>query len=218
MKNNPFLSLIPLGLVSMLLSGCMFAPRYHISVNGFLDRKEGSSIEKGATFFVLDGENQENPLLDGELKQKVHSLLQDKGYNVSPLEEAGYVVRFRYSYSTGIKHVTRYESYPWVHGYYYGPYWYRHPWIHYGGSDRTTYTQELHHHDLILSIFDAVPFRKDRTEKVIWVGEAQSRSPTSDLRTALTYMLIALSEHVGKDTSEAVRITIRVGDPRVQIF
>lgn len=213
--NGAKISLLSWFLCTIFLTGCTAA--YKIRLNGYLDEGGENVFEAGARFHILEGEYEDNPILAKKTGEGIRALLEEAGFKAVSLEEADFGIRFRFGSSTGVRYVTEY-----VPGYW-GPYPYCH-WSYgfhtyygwYGGGRVVTYSRFDYNHLLILQVFDAAKFREDQSMRMIWVGEAASRSPTPDLRTAIAYLLRALFDLFGEDTKSAVDLKIKADDPRVQ--
>lgn len=212
--NGTKISLLSWFLCTVFLTGC--AASYKIRLNGYLDEGGEDLLKAGARFCILEGEYEDNPILAKKTGERIGALLEEAGFKTASLEEADFGIRFRFGSATGVRYVTEYE--PW----YWGPYPYYH-WSFryhtyygwYGGGRVVTYTRFDYNHLLILQVFDAAKFREEQAMKMIWVGEAASRSPTPDLRAAIAYLLRALFDLFGEDTKSTVDLKIKADDPRV---
>ena len=79
-----FLSLFLVGLVGVTLFGCASIRTYHMQVNGYTEEFAAAPFSPGATFFVMENQQADNPLLEKEVKAKLEYLLRQHGYLLVP--------------------------------------------------------------------------------------------------------------------------------------
>ena len=61
------------------LSGC--GPTlYNVNVNGYTDPAAPTQVAPGGSFFVIENQKAQNPLLEKEIAGKINKLLTNKGY------------------------------------------------------------------------------------------------------------------------------------------
>lgn len=211
------LGLFLLVLVSVALCGCASTRTYHVQVNGYTEQFAAAPFSPGATFFVMENQQADNPLLEKEVKAKLEQLLVRHGYILVPYEQARYLLRFAYGlgspetvavavpdWSVGVGFGTGY----WGPGAGYGFYW---P----GWGPYYTETQAIYNRWLRLTVVEGRPYRATGRATPVWVGEVRSSGTSSDLREVLNPLLVAAFEQFGRNTRKAVPIRIKENDPRV---
>ena len=77
------------------LSGC--GPTlYSINVNGYTDPAAPTQLAPGGSFFVIENQKAQNPLLEKEIAGKINKLLTNKGYALTSYDKAQYYLLFSY--------------------------------------------------------------------------------------------------------------------------
>ncbi len=207
-------------LGALFLSGC--ATYYSVRVNDYLYPTLASApIPAGATFFVLENKNEKNPILETEIKSKIETLLQNRGYKIGPYERADFYLSFTYSISSGkIISEIRPEYVPGETGVIqtYKP----------NGVTRTSivtfpgyttyvpYRVTVFTSTLTLNVLEAAVLRSNNESKIVWIGENSSTSQNPDLRDTINYLLVAAFEHFGENTGKSITINISRKDQRVR--
>jgi hypothetical protein len=213
-----FLALILIGLT---LSGCSTVSSYSIRVNGYTDPGAPVPIQPGGFFCVIDNKEAKNPLLEAEVKGKITKLLETRGYPVTAFDKADYYLLFAYGMgeprSVGVVAPDYSTSIGWGLGGGYG-------WggwggwggpsvsvgIPWGGSaDGAT----LYDRWLVIKVVPGPAYRARQDAPPVWMGEARSAGVSSDLRTVLTYLLVADFREFGKNTGKAVPMEIAADNP-----
>jgi hypothetical protein len=207
-------------LAVIVLPGC--ASYYRVRVNGYSDGAQSADrIQPGASFYVRENKNASNLLLEKEIKNKIETLLQDKGYSINSYETAGYLLDFVYTMGSGrtvsdvqpvytpgerseVETVTSSgkvrRSYVTTPGYTtYVPY------------KITQYTASL-----TLTVLDAGLIRSVKEEKPLWIGEISSVREDSDLREAVNYLLVAGFGQFGKNTGKSFTVTVSGDAPQLK--
>lgn len=211
------LSLILLGLVSVMFFGCASTRTYNVHVNGYTEEFAAAPFSPGATFFVMENQKADNPLLEKEVKAKLEQLLRRHGYLLVPYEQAQYLLQFAYGlgspetvsvavpdWSIGVGFGTGYWGPGVGYGFYYpgwGPYY--------------TETQAIYNRWLRLTVVEGQQYRPTGKATPVWVGEARSGGTSSDLREVLNPLLVAAFEQFGRNTRKAVPTRVKENDPRV---
>jgi len=202
--------LLAFGLIAaaLVLAGC--APvTYQIQVNGYTDPTIPEVIAPGDTFFVMENQKAQNPLLEKEIKEKIVKLLESQGYAIASLDKARYLLFFGYGLGEG-RSVTvvfpDYYPYWWYPGY---PrsYFFSSPFVGYW-----PYTETLYDRWLLIKVVDAKAYRAKGEFKSVWVGEARSTGTSADLRVAVNFLLRAVFEKFGVNTSKAVTVDVSEED------
>ncbi len=215
-----FLSLFLLSLVSVTLFGCASTKTYRMQVNGYTEEFAAAPFSPGATFFVLENQQVDNPLLEKEVKAKLEYLLTQHGYLFVPSEQAQYLLRFAYGmgspetvsvappdWSVGVGFGTGY----WGPGAGYGFYW-----PGWGWGPYYVETQAIYNRWLRLTVVEAKAYQATgKSVTPVWVGEVRSSGTSSDLREVLNPLLVAAFEQFGRNTRKAVPTSVKQNDPRV---
>ena len=210
-----FLALIIAGLY---LSGCSTAATFTIKVNGYTDPGTPGLIKPGGSFCVIENQDVKNPLLEKEITAKITKLLERRGHAVTTFEKADYYLMFAYGMgeprSVNVTTPDYYGGFGWGWGGGYGG------WggpavsigIPWGGSaDSAT----LYDRRLLIKVVEGPAYRTQKTSPPVWVGEAHSVGTSSDLRLVLNYLLVADFKEFGKNTGQAVTMTIDAENPEV---
>ena len=213
-----YLGLFLLGLLGAAVFGCASAITYQVQMNGYTDNAALAPFVPGASFYVIENKEAQNPLLDQEVKAKIDKLLEQYGYPLVSRDEADYYLFFSYglgapqsvsvnvpSWGVGIGFGTGYCGPGAAYGFYwpgYCPYY--------------TETQALYNRWLRLKVVEGKYYRETGKSHTVWVGEARSTGTSSDLREVLNPLLIAAFKQFGKNTSKAVSTNVNQKDPRFQ--
>jgi hypothetical protein len=206
-----FLTIVIIGIG---LSGC--ANYYNIRVNGYTDPGATGGIMPGGTFFVVEDKEAKNPLLEAEIREKITRLLEARGYPVTTnFEKADYYLFSRYGMgeprSIGVPEY--YGSVGWGYGWGWGG-----PYVGIGGWPYGAWGTEvvtLYDRWLQIKVVEGPPYRTDKTERSVWVGEARSSGASSDMREVLNYLLTASFKEFGKNTGKAITVKMKENDPEV---
>jgi hypothetical protein len=197
------------------LSSCA-AYSYNVKVNGYTDPTGPGLVRPGGSFFVMENPDAKNPLLDKEIKGKLHQLLITRGYAVSTFEKADYYLFFGYGMgeprSVSAAAPDYYGGFGWGVGYGWGG-----PafaiGVPYGTFSADTAT--LYDRWLLVKVVEGPAYRTQKASRPVWVGEARSVGASSDLRTVLNYLLIADFKEFGKNTGKAITVELKAQDPEV---
>jgi len=211
MKVTGVLAIVALGCC---LTGC--ASYYLIKVNGYTDLTSFREIKPGGSFCVIENQEAKNPLLEAEVKQKIHNLLEARGYYITSFEKADYYLFCGYGLgeprSVALPEV--YGGVGWGWGYYGGG----GPSVRIGGPPYgacTTDIVTLYDRWLQINVVEGPLYRTQKLSHSLWVGEARSTGVSSDLRTVLNYLLVADFREFGKNTGKALTREIKEQDPEV---
>jgi hypothetical protein len=226
-KAMRFLVMIVTGLC---LSSCSSVTSYTIKVNGYTDPGAPAQLRPGGSFFVMENKEAQNPLLDAEVKDKITKLLGTHGYWLTSFEKADYYLFFGYGMgeprNVTVNTPDYYGSIGWGMGggWGWGGWGGRGGWGGWGGpsvyvgmpwggysSDSTA----LYDRWLRISVVEGPAYRTEKLSRPVWVGEAHSLGSSSDLRTVLTYLLVADFKEFGKNTGKALTMEISGNDPEV---
>jgi hypothetical protein len=212
-----FLAVVVLGC---WLSGC--AKYYYVKVNGYTALSAPEEIKPGGSFFVMENEKAANPLLEAEIKQKIHKLLEARGYSVTSFEKADYLLFF--SYGLGEPRTVAVPEYygglgwGWGWG---GGYWGGGPSVWVGGPPYWAWDTDsatLYDRWLQINVVNGPVYRNQALSKPVWVGEARSTGASADLRTVLNYLLVADFQEFGRNTGKAVTKKINRAAPQVEVL
>lgn len=217
--NKKLMMLVP---VLFLLSGC--ATYYNVRMNGYLAKIDAQqAIARGVSFYVMDNKNAKNPIFDNEVKFKIEKALIQKWYKTGSFENADYFISFTYGISSGrIVSETMPVYYPGDTG----------TIQTYSSTGRTTtsfitfpgytsyvpYRVTVYTSSLYIKVIDAFSFRKDKQEKLIWIGESFTTAQNSDLRDTVNYLLVACFAHFGENTGRSIVSNLRENDVRLREF
>jgi hypothetical protein len=199
-----------LGLLSIATFGCASARVYQVQVNGYTDN--AAPLAPGASLFVIEDQKAQDPLLEKEIKGKIDNLLVKHGYPLATYDKAQFYLFFTYGLETSGTVTVAGPIGPgrgWS-GFGYSAYL---P-AHYGPYAMDTLT--VYDRWLRLTIVEGKYYRETGKSHTVWIGEAHSTGPTSDLREVLTPILIAAFDQFGKNTGKALQIRIIQTDPRVR--
>lgn len=198
-------------LTTLLLAGCAL----EIRTTGYADRG-GASLAAGGTFAVLSNAPAANPLLDREVKGKIEKLLLRRGYRLAAPDKAGYHLTFGYGIQPGLRSGTVTT---------FGPPQTEIRRIPDGRGGVTTSAVTVPgatsavpvitvEYDRQVTIrVTAAPGGAGNPERVLWIGESASLDPSSDLRSAIDYLLVATFDHFGRDTGRQVQGRIAPDHP-----
>lgn len=201
-------------LLGLSLAGC--ANYYNIKVNGYTGPGAAGEIKPGGTFYIMENKEARNPLLESEIKGKITRLLETRGYPVTNIfTKADYYLFFGYGLgeprSVGVPDYYGTVGYGWGGGWGWGgpsvaiggpAYW---------GTDVVT----LYDRWLQINVVEGPPYRNEKISRSIWVGEARSSGASSDLRTVINYLLVAVFQEFGKNTGKAITVDMKENDPAV---
>ncbi|MFZ5452774.1 MAG: hypothetical protein ACOZF2_13035 [Thermodesulfobacteriota bacterium] len=215
-KATRFLAILLLG---WCLPSCSSVPTYTIKVNGYTDPGIQTQVRPGGSFFIMENPEAQNPLLDKEIKEKLNKLLLTHGYPVTTFDRADFYLFYRYGmgeprsvsvttpdYYGGIGWGLGYGGWGWGWG---GP-------AFYVGLPLTGYSTDvtpLYDRWLQLKVVEGPAYRTKKISRPVWVGEAHSLGASSDLRTVLTFLLVADFKEFGKNTGKAVTKEVNAQDP-----
>jgi hypothetical protein len=214
-RTSKFLIILLLGFS---LAGC--ATYYKIKVNGYTAPNITEQIKPAGFFYVMEDKEAKNPLLEAEAKRKIARLLEERGYPVTTsFDKADYYLLFRYGMgqprSVGV--TDYYGSIGWGFGW--GPGWgwgYGGPAVSIGAPyGWSTSVVTLYDRWLQIKVVAGPPYRTEKISRTVWVGEAKSSGSSSDLRTTLDYLLIAVFNQFGKNTGKAITVELKQNAPAV---
>jgi hypothetical protein len=202
--------LFSLPLICLSL-GC--AASYNVGVNGYSSSGQTLQIQQDSSIHVVEDSNAPNPILEKEIAMKIKKLLNEKGYNIKT-NEADYYLLFDYGMSPArnvtntfsFYHSGLYYDYPFSYGHSHGYMTYMH------------YSTVVYTRWLVLKLIDCRTYRTSPKAKPLWIGEAASTGPSSDLRVLINYLLIAALEHFGEDTGKRINVLFSDNDERLKLL
>ncbi len=203
-------------LIALTVFGCA-AATYQVRVNGYSDPATPARFEPGATFFVMDNKETKNPLLDKEIKAKINTLLERRGFSTAPFEKAQYYLFFSYGIgsSEGARVVMPDYSVGFGLGYgYYSPNYNFLFWP--GYAYYPGYAEPLYDRWLLVNVVEGGHYRDTGQFRTVWVGETRSTGTSSDIREVINPLLVATFTRFGQDTGKAVTLDVKKDDPRVR--
>ncbi len=198
------------------LSGC--GPTlYHVNVNGYTDPAAPTQLAPGGSFFVIENQQAQNPLLEKEIAGKINKLLTNKGYDAGPLRPGPVlpVLLLRRRAGTrrqrghaGLLHLLRLRP---------------------RGRHRLARQPLCVWRALLLLLpRPGEPLRPLAADQcggrqilsgnkgqfqTVWVGEARSTGASTDMRLAINYLLLADFQQFGQNTGKAVGVEINERRP-----
>jgi hypothetical protein len=193
-----------LGLLSIATFGCASASTYEVQVNGYTD-SAAPLLAPEASLFVIEDQKAQNSLLEKEVKERIDNLLVKHGYLLTTYDKAQFYLFFMYGLGTSkTVSVT-------------GPIGPGRGWSEFGYSaylpaaygPYATDTLTLYDRWLRLTVVEGKYYRESGKSRTVWIGEARSTGTSSDIRGALSPLLIAAFEQFGKNTGKALPIKIR---------
>ena len=219
---NPLIPLIML-VAAAGLAGC--GPTlYNIKVNGYTDPAAPAALAPGSSFFVIENQQAQNPLLEKEVAEKLNKLLASKGFALAAYEQADYYLFFSYGlgqertasvplpdFDCGVGFGGHAGRCGWGGGFEYGPYLFAWPGIPFYPSATPVYDRWL-----LINVVDGKYLRDQGQFRAVWAGEARSTGASGDLRTAINYLLLADFQQFGANTGQAVAVEVSEDAPRMQ--
>lgn len=194
-----------------LILGATSCATYRIDVTGYLDPARPPSLVPGKTIFVVQSPEADNPLLEREVASKIAKLLKEKGYPLSPAEDADFHLVFRYGIGRGPLHTGFIPRPQDIRAY--DPYsktWYYETVYRY-----EPYSIQYLTRSLSIRVIDAHKLRESGQTEVVWAGDTVSEGESRDLRSVIDYLLVTTFDYFGKDTGRTVQTTLAPTDLRV---
>ena len=160
-----------------------------------------------ATVALISDIKAGNLALELEVKTKIEKLLKAKGYNIGRVQDSDYYLFFWYGVGKDV---------PDLSG------------LPLPKPDGTSATQLLEPDSnkpgaetdysrwLRLKLIDGKRFSETKGSSYIWVGEATSSGPNSDIKEVIDYLLIPAFDHFGENTGKKLTVTMRDGDERIK--
>lgn len=92
-----------LGCLLLLIGAACTPKQTHVdfSLSGIADYEESGSLSKNSKIFVYENDEAENPELEKKIQSKIATLLNSKGYPVTPVEEADFILFYSYTINPG---------------------------------------------------------------------------------------------------------------------
>ena len=205
-------------VVAGSLCGC--GPTLHnIKVNGYTDPAAPAAIAPGSSFFVIENQKAQNPLLEKEIDEKISKLLTMQGYQAVAYDKAQYYLFFCYGIgqerAANVVMPDYYTSYGFGigggSGWRGSPFVFAAPFFSFYPSPDTLYDRWL-----LINVVDGQYYREKGEFRTVWVGEARSTGTSGDLRVAIDYLLLADLQQFGKNTGKAVTVEINQDAPQVR--
>lgn len=197
-------------LLGLWASGC--AATLPVQVNGYTDPGVAVFFPVGSRFCVAENPQAPNPLLEREIKAKIERLLTLHGFNLSPCEQAEYVMLFTYGIGPGAARTV--ISPEWSLGVGAGRFWHG-GYVFFWPGFTTYSTAALYDRWVLLNVVAGRDYREKRTSRPLWVGEARSSGIVADLRRAVDPLLVAAFQQLGRNTGKLLETEVREDDPRL---
>lgn len=211
----------------ILLAGCCLcgcgSTRHNINVNGYTDPAAPVQLIPGGSFFVIENQKAQNPLLEKEIAGKINKLLTNKGYALTSYDKAQYYLLFSYGVggerAASVVMPDYYTSYGfgigggtgWGGGWRGSPFVFGAPFFSFYPGPERQYDRWL-----LINVVDGKYYRENQGQfRTIWVGEARSAGASTDLRVAVNYLLLAEFQQFGQNTGKAV--SVEVNEDAVQV-
>ena len=201
------------------LSGC--GPTlYNVNVNGYTDPAAPTQLAPGGSFFVIENQKAQNPLLEKEIAGKINQAPDQQGLCAGPLRPGPVLPALllrrrsgtrRQRGHAGLLHLLRL----------------RHRGRHRLARQPLCVWRAL----LFLLPRSGEPLRPLAADQrggrqilpgnkgqfqTVWVGEARSTGTSTDIRVAINYLLLADFQQFGQNTGKAVGVEINEDAPQVQ--
>lgn len=215
------------GLILALTPGCAVQ---RLRVNAFLShelRFPEAGRKPAPVIAVVVGSEPKEPLLEAEVARKVKHLLRERGYQPGSEEHAEYVLTCWISIDEGNTECVsdygyRYPrvatSFVYTHHGQWHSFGLHLPDVAYGGG-AGGYSYTYYTRFLGLTLYERQRWAAASEDEVgaaaVWTCTAVSTGSSSDLRTAVNYLLAAGFDRFGEDTGREVRVCIDRNDPRV---
>lgn len=173
----------------------------------------------GATFQVLENASTPNPIFDRNVKQKIETLLQAKGFKlVGPADaaKADYVADYAYE-MTGREETRIYPNEHTGSFYFTGTAGER---AVYAPMHFTTYmieTYPVFTSKLRIRVLTP-PSRKSEQDRTLWVGEVWNESISRDMRESIDYLAAAGVRMLGLDSQKPKSLPVREDDELLKIL
>lgn len=197
-----------------IFSSCGKDTGMRITTNTFANKEIiPHGFEKNASFYISTNQRGEK-LFTQEVSQKIATLLSNKGFEISPNENADYHLTF----SFGMKKSTHVRDVP-VFIPDYGHWHYHHYHHHYSYGYSVAYVPEeytLFNKILLVEVYKKGGFLAGDKKTPVWQGTAHSYEEDSDLRDAIDYLLVTVFKHFGGDTPRYIVSKMEEGDARVK--
>lgn len=203
-------------LATIFLTSCS---RYiDTNTNTFADiTKIPGGFPYGSSF-VIQAEQDENPLFSREVANKIAELLTFSGYRVTNNKSADYVLTFNFGMTSETRIVNVPTYIPGPTETTVGKIDSKDGRVSYeekterGGS--VIFTPEavtLYNRELILTVYD-------RNNQEVWQGSSLSTGSCSDLRDMMDYLLASSFQYFGHNTKRNVSLRINEKHPTVRWF
>ena len=168
-------------------------------------RRRPRSVNPGSTFFVIENQKAQNPLLEKEVKEKIDKLLTSRAIRLVAYDKAQYYLFFSYGIGGERSATVVMPDYFTSYGFGLGggsgwrgsPFIFAAPFFSFYPAPESLYDRWL-----LLNVVDAKYYREKGQFRTVWVGEARSTGTSSDLRVAINYLLLA-------DFQDSARIPAR---------
>lgn len=212
----------------VILTAC--ATRINVSVSSLQD----STASVGSRVLIYPGDPNLDPsdLLYQEFAHKVETALQSQGFDVvTNLDDADQIVFLTYGISdpqtqsiaipqygrTGVRSATTTGTVNvnpgQLHGRSTTTYQYDYGITGYTQTQRTVYTRVV-----MLAGYDWEYFTRTEQLRALWQTQIVSTGSSGDIRRVFPYLMAAAEPHLGRNTGQAVSVTVRENAPEVRPY
>ena len=205
-------------IFGFLSSGC--GPTlYSVNVNGYTDPAAPAQLVPGGSFFVIENQQAQNPLLEKEIAGKINKLLTNKGFSLTAYDKAQYYLFFSYGIgqerAASVVMPDYYTSYGFGlgggSGWRGSPFVFAAPFFSFYPGPESRYNRWL-----LINVVDGKYYREKGQFQTVWVGEARSTGTSQDIRLAIDYLLLADFQQFGRNTGKVMGVEINEDAPQVQ--
>jgi hypothetical protein len=211
-------------VLCLLTTGCM--TRYDVGVTSYLaDDVPFPTASKDTKIAVVTGSYPEEPLLEKEVKRKIEYLVAQRGYGIGSVEEADYILSAFFAIDdgttkTGTRAVHHSGGTSRTQIYTSSGQWATATTRHPGYTTYQPYSYTYFARYLGINLYERDRWVRSREEDsadaIAWRARTVSSGSSSDLRSAIDYLLVPTFERFGEDTGKRKRIALREGDKRVK--
>ena len=196
--------------VVFLFTSC--ASTYRVEVTGYENPAYTNALLPGKTISIVLNPQAANPLLEKEVAFNIARLLRKEGYQVLEEEGTDFRLTFNYGMDRGpvltdsVRRPRRIDIYDPDTGK-----------THYTTVDTyQPYSVQSFTRFLSIRVQDVRGTDSIEKTQVVWAADTVSEGTSSDLREALSYLLVATFRFFGKDTGKAVTVTLNRDDLQVR--
>jgi len=213
-------------ILAGLCTQIMGCTRYSVGVTSYLaDDVPFPAASESTLIAVVTESDPKEPLLEKEVKRKVEYLLEMQGFEVGSVGESDYVLTAFISIDdgttgTGTRSVYHAGGVSYTHVYTSNGQWATATTQNPGYTTHHPYSFTFFTRYLGLDLYERERWIRSQeneiTDAIAWRATSISSGSSSDLRSAIDYLLVPAFEHFGEDTGKRKRTTLFEGDNRVK--